>query len=300
MNRLSIAAFFLLFSFALNSGSDAKEIKFETADGKFKVTGTVGYYVANGKPVESPVGDETGLAVVIIRPDGKPTNPVPVKLLSGITKRKLFSRTSESEHEIIRLHFRSDSWKSHVSEVRTSEETRYPLDRYKIDAGRMCLRADNNRGCQINIKEVFSEIYSVKMKVALLRGAMEFTIGPVRGILNWRGKPNGEYNKSLFQPLLPSPAPTGYRWDHNKRPKIVTRGAPLTYSKIHEIEVYCDDGNGKQVTVAVDGQRVADGLVPGDTLVGTVHLFGNLDIESIEVVGKVDPIKTFNGWWSHY
>ena len=54
MNRLSIAASVLLCSFALISRSDAKEIKFETADGKFKITGTVGYYVANGKPVESP------------------------------------------------------------------------------------------------------------------------------------------------------------------------------------------------------------------------------------------------------
>ena len=101
MNRLSIAAFFALFSFVLISRSDAQEIKFETADGKFKITGTVGYYVANGKPVESPKGDEKGLAVVIIRPDGKPTNPVPIKLLSGITKRKLFSRTTASENKIL-------------------------------------------------------------------------------------------------------------------------------------------------------------------------------------------------------
>ena len=91
MNRLSIAASVLLCCFALTSKISAQEIKFETSDGKFKITGTVGYYVANGKPVESPKGDERGLAVVIIRPDGKPTNPVPVKLLSGITKRKLFS-----------------------------------------------------------------------------------------------------------------------------------------------------------------------------------------------------------------
>ena len=101
MNRLSIAACLWLCSFAFFSISDAKEIKFETADGKFKVTGTVGYYVANGKPVESPKGDEKGLAVVIIRPDGKPTNPVPIKLLSGITKRKLFSRTTASENNIL-------------------------------------------------------------------------------------------------------------------------------------------------------------------------------------------------------
>ena len=101
MNRLSIAASVLLFSFALISRSDAQEIKFETADGKFKITGTVGYYVAKGKPVDSPNGDEKGLAVVIIRPDGKPTNPVPIKLLSGITKRKLFSRTTVSENNIL-------------------------------------------------------------------------------------------------------------------------------------------------------------------------------------------------------
>ncbi|MDB4640075.1 hypothetical protein OAF56_00435 [Pirellulaceae bacterium] len=55
-NRLSIAASLLLFSFALISNSDAQEIKFETSDGKFKITGTVGYYVANGKPVASPKG----------------------------------------------------------------------------------------------------------------------------------------------------------------------------------------------------------------------------------------------------
>ena len=91
-NRLSIAASVLLFSFALISRSDAQEIKFETADGKFKITGTVGYYVANGKPVESPKGDEKGLSVVIIRPDGKSSNPVPVKLLSGETKVLLFGK----------------------------------------------------------------------------------------------------------------------------------------------------------------------------------------------------------------
>ncbi len=101
MNRLSIAACLWLCSFAFFSISDAKEIKFETADGKFKVTGTVGYYVAKGKPVESPKGDEKDLAVVIIRPDGKATNPVPIKLLSRVTKRKLFSRTTASDNEIL-------------------------------------------------------------------------------------------------------------------------------------------------------------------------------------------------------
>jgi len=101
VNRISIAAFFAFFSFALISRSEAEEIKFETADGKLKIAGTVGYYVANGKPVESPKGDEKGLAVVIIRPDGKPTNPVPIKTLSGITKRKLFSRTTASENKIL-------------------------------------------------------------------------------------------------------------------------------------------------------------------------------------------------------
>ncbi|MDA7928641.1 hypothetical protein N9B54_01660 [Mariniblastus sp.] len=94
MNRILIAAFFLLFSFALIASSDAQEIKFETADGKFKITGTVGYYVANGKPVESPKGDEKGLAVVIIRPDGKATNPVPVKMLSKKTKQILFDNST--------------------------------------------------------------------------------------------------------------------------------------------------------------------------------------------------------------
>ena len=101
MNRLSITASVLLCSFALTSKVYAQEIKFETADGKFKITGTVGYYVANGKPVDSPKGGEKGLAVVIIRPDGKATNPVPVKLLSGITKRKLFSGATVSENKIL-------------------------------------------------------------------------------------------------------------------------------------------------------------------------------------------------------
>ena len=39
MNRISIAAFFALFSFVLISRSDAEEIKFETADGKLKIVG---------------------------------------------------------------------------------------------------------------------------------------------------------------------------------------------------------------------------------------------------------------------
>ena len=39
MNRLSITASVLLCSFALTSKVYAQEIKFETADGKFKITG---------------------------------------------------------------------------------------------------------------------------------------------------------------------------------------------------------------------------------------------------------------------
>ena len=101
MNRLSIAASVLLCSFALISKVYAQEIKFETADGKFKITGSVGYYVAKGKPVESPNGDEKGLAVVIIRPDGKPTNPVPVKMLSTKTKEILFRKTSSVKPDFL-------------------------------------------------------------------------------------------------------------------------------------------------------------------------------------------------------
>ncbi|MDA7928639.1 C-type lectin domain-containing protein [Mariniblastus sp.] len=92
MNRMSTVLFTLFVALALFSCADAQEIKFETADGKFKITGTVGYYVANGKPVESPTGDEKGLSVVIIRPDGKSSNPVPVELLSGETKGLLFGK----------------------------------------------------------------------------------------------------------------------------------------------------------------------------------------------------------------
>jgi hypothetical protein len=93
MNRISTVLFSLFVALALVSCADAQEIKFETADGKFKITGTVGYYVANEKPVESPTGEEKGLAVVIIRPDGKPTNPVPVKMLSKKTKQILFDKS---------------------------------------------------------------------------------------------------------------------------------------------------------------------------------------------------------------
>ena len=85
MNRISIFVFSLFVALSLISNISAQEIRFETADGKFKITGTVGYYVANGKPVTSPHGNEKGLGVVIIRPDGKPTNPVPVKVLSKKT-----------------------------------------------------------------------------------------------------------------------------------------------------------------------------------------------------------------------
>ncbi|MDB4640076.1 LamG domain-containing protein [Pirellulaceae bacterium] len=61
----------------------------------------MGYYVANGKPVESPTGEEKGLAVVIIRPDGKPTNPVPVRMLSKKTKQILFGKTSNAKPDFL-------------------------------------------------------------------------------------------------------------------------------------------------------------------------------------------------------
>ncbi|MDA7928638.1 formylglycine-generating enzyme family protein [Mariniblastus sp.] len=93
MKAFPLVIALLLLPFILFANAEAQEIKFETADGKFKITGTVGYYVANGKPVESPTGDEKGLSVVIIRPDGKATNPVPVKILSKKTKQILFGKS---------------------------------------------------------------------------------------------------------------------------------------------------------------------------------------------------------------
>jgi hypothetical protein len=101
MNRILIVAFAFFMALSMISNSEGQEIKFETTDGKFKITGTVGYYVANGKPVESPTGEEKGLAVVIIRPDGKPTNPVPVKMLSKKTKQILFGKTSNAKPDFL-------------------------------------------------------------------------------------------------------------------------------------------------------------------------------------------------------
>ncbi|MCH1494358.1 MAG: formylglycine-generating enzyme family protein [Rubripirellula sp.] len=85
----------------LVSTSLSQDIKFETADKKFSITGKVAYFVAKGKLVDSPSGDEEGLAVVIIRPDGEPTAPVPIEILSTRTKLMLFKDTLSTRKEIL-------------------------------------------------------------------------------------------------------------------------------------------------------------------------------------------------------
>ncbi len=99
MFRISMTAILFFMSLHCASPGSAQDITFETADGKFQIVGRVSAFLVKGKAVESPAGDEEGLAVVIIKRDGKLTKPVPLILLSTKTKQSLFSKATPATQQ---------------------------------------------------------------------------------------------------------------------------------------------------------------------------------------------------------
>ena len=104
---LKSAIFMIVLIIGPQSSTNAQNIRFATADGRFEITGKIVRFMLDGQEIDQPQLNAPNLSIVIEREDGSMTAPVPIAKLSKETLnsiRESLESPKEAVPEIGRAH----------------------------------------------------------------------------------------------------------------------------------------------------------------------------------------------------